>query len=99
MRRTVLVALLASFAPGLAWAADPPPCHDYKEIARVLAKTYEEDPVSLGVQTNGNMLQVFASAKSGTFTVLSVAPTGFACILAAGRNWEASKAKAGDPEA
>lgn len=74
------------------------PCHRYDEVARQLGSRYKEAPVSLGVQTNGNLLQVFASQDSGTWTILSTSPTGMTCVIAAGRSWESLKLQ-GDPEA
>ncbi|HMR33148.1 MAG TPA: hypothetical protein PKA13_18340 [Geminicoccaceae bacterium] len=74
------------------------PCHSYAEIARQLDNRYKESPVSLGVQTNGNLLQVFASPESGTWTILSTSPTGTTCVIAAGKSWESLKIS-NDPEA
>lgn len=64
------------------------PCHDYAEIARQLRATYAEAPVSLGLQTDGNLLQVFSSSKTGSWTIVSTSPAGMACVLAAGQHWE-----------
>ena len=71
-------------------AAGPPalPCHRYEEIRKELDTHYAEAPVSLGLQTNGNMLQVFASRERRTWTIVSTSPTGLACIVAAGEGWE-----------
>ena len=74
------------------------PCHSYDEIARQLGSRYKESPVSLGVQTNGNLLQVFASPESGTWTILSTSPAGTTCVIAAGKSWESLKIS-NDPEA
>jgi hypothetical protein len=74
------------------------PCHRYDEIASQLGSRYREAPVSLGVQTNGNLLQVFASPESGTWTILSTSPTGMTCVIAAGKSWESLKLS-NDPEA
>ena len=82
-------------------AQEPPggqvPCSAYTEIARQLGDRYEEAPVSLGLQSNGNLLQVFASRASGTWTIVSTAPDGFACVVAVGDNWEQVKAKPSHP--
>ena len=67
------------------------PCHNYKEISNQLDKRYQESPISIGMQSNGNMLQVYANEGKGSWTILSVTPQGLGCILAAGRNWEAIK--------
>ena len=64
------------------------PCFSYAEVVRQLKGTYAEAPVSLGLQSNGNLLQVFSSAESGSWTILSTSPDGKACVLAAGNNWE-----------
>ena len=74
-------------------------CHDYKEIVRQLGTRYEEVPVSTGLQTNGNLIQVFASPRTGTWTILSVAPDGTGCVLAAGRGWETTTPPPTDPPA
>jgi hypothetical protein len=86
----LLIAALAA-APAHAETEAPPmrlPCFSHAEVARQLKGTYQEAPVSLGLQANGNLLQVFNSAKSGSWTIVSTSPDGMACILAAGRNWE-----------
>ena len=66
---------------------------------RQLKGTYDEAPVSLGLQANGNLLQVFNSARSGSWTIVSTSPDGMACILTADRNWEDLKQASLDPSA
>ncbi|MCL6609895.1 MAG: hypothetical protein K6T74_17575 [Geminicoccaceae bacterium] len=74
-------------------------CHDYKELVRQLGSRYEEVPVSTGLQSNGNLIQVFASPRTGTWTILSVAPDGTGCVVAAGRSWETTPPRPNDPPA
>lgn len=105
MRRSilppVLLFLLALVAPA---AAEVPSavaravCHDHREMARQLRNTYEEAPISLGLQSNGNLLQVFVSKRTGTWTILSVSPGGLGCILAVGKSWETLDLAAMAPE-
>ena len=107
MRSFTLVALavtaaVATMTPTLAEedaTGGQMPCHDYQTIVETLDKRYGETPASLGLQTNGNMLQVFASSESGSWTILSVAPSGIGCIVAAGRHWQSGPAKAAEPRA
>lgn len=106
-----LLALTCCLAIGLALAVGRPanaqmpgpegrlPCHDYQKIAETLGKRYGETPVSLGLQTNGHLLQVFSSAASGSWTILSVTPSGIGCIVAAGRNWQSRQPGSDDPRA
>lgn len=101
----LLAALIASVhahAPAGAQAPLPGPrlpCHDYGEIARQLAERYKEAPVSAGLQANGHLLQVFRSAETGTWTILSTAPGGPTCIVAAGKGWQSIEPPSTDPEA
>lgn len=90
----------------LAQAAPPRmPCHNAAEIARQLSQKYNEAPVAFGLQSNGNLLQVYACNKdcpgSGapTWTVVSTTPHGLSCIVAAGRNWEQLPEVSDDPMA
>jgi hypothetical protein len=64
------------------------PCADYREVRRQLAAGYGEAPLALGLRSNGDLLQVFASPEGGSWTIVSTTPQGLACILAAGRRWE-----------
>jgi hypothetical protein len=96
LRFAALTATFLALSAAIAAAEEPPlpdrvPCSDYASIAQQLGARYEEAPVSLGLQSNGNVLQVFASATSGTWTVVSLTPSGYACILAAGESWESIK--------
>lgn len=88
----LLACLLGPWA-GAAWAQVPAtpvrvPCYSYAEVARQLAGDYHEAPVSLGLQADGNLLQVFSSRATGSWTIVSTSPQGVACVLAAGQHWE-----------
>lgn len=86
----ILAILIWSMRPAMPQAMDTAmPCHDRAEIARQLGRGYDEAPVSVGVQTNGNLLEVFSSAETGTWTIVSTEPSGLACVVAAGDGWQA----------
>jgi hypothetical protein len=95
--------LIAGLLPVMEASARTPgaaarmPCHDYQKIVETLDKRYGESPVSLGLQTNGNVLQVFSSPESGSWTILSVAPSGIGCIVAAGKSWHDQTPRSTDP--
>lgn len=75
------------------------PCHKATEIAKQLSKKYDEAPVAFGLQSNGNLLQVYFSQQKDTWTVVSTTPSGMSCILAAGKRWENLPAIKTDPMA
>ena len=98
MFRTPVVVLLTLLAPALLFgdtaqaqqnlAPADLPCSGYQRIRAELSERYAEEPVSLGLQSNGHLLQVFASAEGNTWTIVSLAPDGMACVVAAGASWE-----------
>jgi hypothetical protein len=108
MRRLVLFATgvvlaCSGFAGSLGAQMAPSnprmPCHNATEIAKQLSNKYAEAPVAFGLQSNGNLLQVYASEEKGTWTVVSTSPTGMSCIVAAGKRWESLPYSKADPMA
>lgn len=83
----------AAFAALIAFNAVPTEarsqviCGDRSEIVKRLQSGYEEKPVSLGIASNGSMVEVFAS-ENGTFSILTTRPGGNSCLVAAGDNWQ-----------
>ena len=75
------------------------PCHDATEIAKQLSKKYEEAPIAFGLQSNGNLLQIYTSETKHTWTVVSTTPAGKSCIVAAGKRWETMPFVKSDPMA
>ena len=81
-----VISMIATTAYAQPFTTAPDmPCHDAREIARQLSGKYEEAPVAFGMQTNGNLLQVYASDAKDTWTVVSTTPGGMSCIVAAGK--------------
>ena len=95
--RVVLAFVVASCLLAPAASAGPPvagvliPCHDYDMVRRQLAERYGEAPVSAGVRSTGELVEVFASPRRGTWTIVSSSPAGLACVLAAGKGWDGLK--------
>lgn len=66
----------------------PEGCNSIVEMAKQLDADYGEVPVAIGVQTDGRLLEIYASEASGTWTVIVIRPNGTGCMVAAGRGWE-----------
>ncbi len=62
-------------------------CGERKAIVASLEKTYSEVPVSMGLGSNGAIIEVFAS-PSGSFTIILTRPNGLTCVMTAGEIWE-----------
>ncbi len=77
----------------IAWTALPAVaqgqmfCGDREKAIASLEKEYSEKPVSMGLASNGAVIEVFAS-ESGSFTIIMTHPNGVSCMIAAGENWE-----------
>lgn len=63
-------------------------CHEYRRIAEHLDRRYQEAPIGAGLQTNGRVLQIFRSVETGSWTMVSVDPSGQSCIVATGQHWQ-----------
>ena len=88
------VGLWISTAAPAAAQAPPtdgvqPACQTHDEIMQMLNQKFAEIPAALGLQSNGHVIQVFASKDGTTWTIVTTRPDGVSCIVALGRHWEA----------
>lgn len=87
-----LTAVIALCGPALAGEGAPAAakrtCHDYARIAAHLGTKYAERPVGHGLRSDGQLIQVFASETTGSWTLVTVAPNGRGCVLAVGKEWD-----------
>ena len=95
MRRILMVV---SSALLIGWSALPSTaetrlvCGPRGDVVAGLKQKYAEEPVSMGLASNGTVIEVFAS-EAGTWTILMTHPNGLSCLLTAGENWENLSAK------
>ncbi|SMH40623.1 hypothetical protein [Maritimibacter sp. HL-12] len=59
-------------------------CGERAMIVERLARDYGESRQSLGVVGGRQVLELFASDETGSWTILLTAPDGIACLVAAG---------------
>ena len=64
-----------------------PPCDFHDRMVDLLAKTYQEAPVAIGVASVGSLVEVLASRGGATWTIIVTAPDGQACMVASGEGW------------
>jgi hypothetical protein len=65
----------------------------FKDVKTRLAGAFAEEPISGGLQDDGNLLSIFVSSQTGTWTAVTTSPQGMSCIVAVGHDWQ-SKSKA-----
>ena len=63
-------------------------CEPREAVAERLADRYGETRQSVGLGANGAMVETWASAESGSWTITVTMPTGITCLVASGQNFE-----------
>jgi hypothetical protein len=64
-------------------------CAAQDQIAAQLGATYGETRQSLGLSSDGSVIEIFAS-DAGTWTIVVTSVDGQACLAAAGEAWQAA---------
>ncbi|MFW8595635.1 hypothetical protein [Cribrihabitans neustonicus] len=81
-----LLSLLALSA-GPA-AAQGRKCAPREKVVQRLAEKYGESRQSIGMGERGLVMETFASAESGSWTITVTTPTGITCLVASGQSYE-----------
>ena len=71
-------------------------CGKRTEIVQQLHKKYGETRRSVGVQQGRGVVEVYASEKTGSWTILITNARGLSCLMAAGEAFEATIEKTSD---
>ncbi len=70
-----------------ARAADPQ-CGVRDKVVERLAATYGETRRSMGLANNSTVMEVYASEKTGSWTITVTLPNGLTCLVASGDGFE-----------
>lgn len=71
-----------------AFAQAPRHCGERANIVNRLAETYGETRRSMGLGTDNAVVEMFASADTGTWTITVTMANGVTCLVASGRAYE-----------
>jgi hypothetical protein len=93
------VSVAALLFPALASAA-PIFCGARSDVLTKLASDFRDQPASVGLTSDGQLLEVLTSDNKLTWSILVTSPNGVSCIVAAGESWQdkARDSTALDPE-
>ena len=85
---------LASAAATLMLLTDPAPaqpvnCAPRDAVVERLARSYGETRQAMGLGANNAVIEVFASDKSGSWTITMTGTNGITCLVASGQAFEA----------
>lgn len=65
-----------------------PNCADRSVVLNELAAKYRETHRAIGMAANNTMMEMFASADTGTWTLTVTTPDGTTCLVASGIGYE-----------
>lgn len=80
----VIFGMACIAPPALAQAT----CGDRSKIVANLAEKYGETHIGGGLQSGTQMIEIWSSAETGSFTILLTRPTGKSCIVSSGQHWD-----------
>ena len=66
-----------------------PNCAERSFVLNELATKYRETRRAMGLAANNTMMEMFASADTGTWTLTVTMPDGTTCMVASGTEFEA----------
>jgi hypothetical protein len=69
-------------------AAQTSNCAPRQMVLDRLAETYGETRQSMGLGAQGQVVEVFASDASGSWTITVTMPNGMTCLVASGQAYE-----------
>lgn len=84
---TAMIFGAAALAPPQPAQAQAMTCLPRDALVERLEGRYNEHPTGGGLQNPQQLLEVWASDASGSFTDFVTRPNGMSCILATGQNW------------
>jgi len=64
-------------------------CGEREHIVTSLAERYGESRQSIGLGANNQVVEVYASLETGTWTITVTLPDGMMCLVASGQAYEA----------
>ncbi|MFT4784209.1 MAG: hypothetical protein ACI9IV_001952 [Paracoccaceae bacterium] len=89
MRNLVALAVsLVILSVGSVQAQSAPNCGEREKIVDRLAEGYGETRQSIGLGANNAVIEVFASAETGTWTITVTSANGVTCLVASGQAFE-----------
>ena len=63
-------------------------CSDHEAMARMLAENWGESRQSIALDAADSMVELYASADTGTWTLTVTQPGGQTCMVASGHSFE-----------
>lgn len=89
---SIAVTMGAALALSHAALAAPILCGPRTALLTKLATDLHEEPSSVGLTGDGQLLEVLTSDERLTWSILVTDPRGISCLVANGRGWQGKQA-------
>ena len=86
--KAVILSTMIVTVAGDAQARTQRHCAPRDAVVERLAEGYGETRQSVGLGRDNSMVEVFASRKSGSWTITVTSPAGLTCLIASGQSFE-----------
>lgn len=102
-RHVPALAALVTILATAAWPAGAPgqanrSCAERATLVERLENRLGEARQAMGLNRANAIIEVFASAETGTWTILVTTPNGISCLVASGDLWESQNGPVRRPE-
>lgn len=97
LARAAISITLLHFTPHAEATEAQPTCAARAQVIERLSAQFGETPRGIGLRQNDGLVEVFASEKTGSWTILMTRPDGQTCLVAAGQHWEDDAAHRAKP--
>lgn len=87
---TAIIFGAAALAPPLPAHAQSSTCLPRTALVEQLERRYHEHLTGAGLQNPEQLIEVWASSETGSFTIFITRPDGVSCIVATGKHWNSS---------
>ncbi|MSU89581.1 hypothetical protein GE300_08120 [Rhodobacteraceae bacterium 2CG4] len=88
IHRLLGALLCAATAPAAAQTAAPQACGERAAVIERLRSGYGEERTGAGLSSSRGIVEVYASQRTGSWTILLTLPDGRSCLVAAGESWQ-----------
>ena len=85
--KSLVASAILSLALITSAQAQQTQCGNRAKIVEVLTKKHKEVQTAIGLNKQGQLMEVWANPKSHSFTVMIVWPSMRACIITAGQEF------------
>jgi hypothetical protein len=93
MSQVTVIAGVAAAVLILSEAAVAAPmyCGPRKDLLMKLAGSLHQQPASVALTNDGQLLEILKGDTDLTWTILITSPQGLSCVVAAGEDWQNKK--------